>query len=86
MERLLEGHTKRVADCEYDFKSRNLGMFCLILDFVNGSYDNPIESCAYDRFIELWNVENDHQNFATLRGHEQHPVSSANFFPEMIKS
>jgi platelet-activating factor acetylhydrolase IB subunit alpha len=37
-------------------------------------------SCAYDLFIKLWNVENDYQNFATLRGHE-HSVSSAKFLP-----
>ena len=39
-----------------------------------------IVSCAYDLFIKLWNVENDYQNFATLRGHE-HSVSSAKFLP-----
>ena len=37
-------------------------------------------SCAYDLFIKLWNVENDYQNFATLRGHE-HSVSSSKFLP-----
>ncbi|KAI0044789.1 dynein regulator [Auriscalpium vulgare] len=62
MERTLKGHTKRVTDCEYDSKGKNL------------------VSCAYDLFIKLWNVENDYQNFATLRGHE-HSVSSARFLP-----
>jgi WD40 repeat protein len=30
--------------------------------------------------VKLWNVENDYQNTATLRGHE-HSVSSARFLP-----
>jgi platelet-activating factor acetylhydrolase IB subunit alpha len=37
-------------------------------------------SCSYDLFVKLWNVDNDYQNFATLRGHE-HSVSSARFLP-----
>lgn len=39
-----------------------------------------VVSASYDLFIKLWNVENDYQNFATLRGHE-HSVSSARFLP-----
>ena len=39
-----------------------------------------VVSSSYDLFIKLWNVENDYQNFATLRGHE-HSVSSARFLP-----
>lgn len=37
-------------------------------------------TCSYDLFIKLWNVENDYQNSATLRGHE-HSISSARFLP-----
>ena len=37
-------------------------------------------SCSYDLFVKLWNVDNNYQNFATLRGHE-HSVSSARFLP-----
>jgi platelet-activating factor acetylhydrolase IB subunit alpha len=81
MERTLKGHTKRITDCEYDSKGKNLGTFalsqirpkCLMVSDL-------IVSCAYDLFIKLWNVENDYQNFATLRGHE-HSVSSAKFLP-----
>jgi platelet-activating factor acetylhydrolase IB subunit alpha len=29
MERTLKGHTKRITDCEYDSKGKNLGMFAL---------------------------------------------------------
>ena len=28
MERTLKGHTKRITDCEYDSKGKNLGTFC----------------------------------------------------------
>lgn len=27
MERTLKGHTKRITDCEYDSKGKNLGAF-----------------------------------------------------------
>ena len=40
----------------------------------------PTVSCSYDLFVKLWNVDNDYQNFATLRGHE-HSVSSVRFLP-----
>jgi WD40 repeat protein len=29
MERTLKGHTKRITDCEYDSKGKNLGTFAL---------------------------------------------------------
>ena len=79
MERTLKGHTKRITDCEYDSKGKNLGTF------ANSTYGPQCShfltvSCAYDLFIKLWNVENDYQNFATLRGHE-HSVSSSKFLP-----
>jgi platelet-activating factor acetylhydrolase IB subunit alpha len=79
MERTLKGHTKRITDCEYDSKGKNLGTFS------NTAYSSQCSrpltvSCAYDLFIKLWNVENDYQNFATLRGHE-HSVSSSKFLP-----
>ncbi|KAH9040545.1 dynein regulator [Lactarius hengduanensis] len=70
MERTLKGHTKRITDCEYDSKARTLSHTLTFLTV----------SCAYDLFIKLWNVENDYQNFATLRGHE-HSVSSSKFLP-----
>ena len=79
MERTLKGHTKRITDCEYDSKGKNLGTFAKDSS-QRASHVHLIVSCAYDLFIKLWNVENDYQNFATLRGHE-HSVSSAKFLP-----
>jgi platelet-activating factor acetylhydrolase IB subunit alpha len=79
MERTLKGHTKRITDCEYDSKGKNLGTFSSTA--YSPQYSQfPAVSCAYDLFIKLWNVENDYQNFATLRGHE-HSVSSSKFLP-----
>jgi WD40 repeat protein len=30
MERTLKGHTKRITDCEYDSKGKNLGAFAFL--------------------------------------------------------
>lgn len=38
-------------------------------------------SCGQDTFVKLWNVEEDYQNFATLRGHENR-VLSCRFLPD----
>jgi WD40 repeat protein len=35
MERTLKGHTKRITDCEYDSKGKNLG--ALVLSWVPSS-------------------------------------------------
>jgi platelet-activating factor acetylhydrolase IB subunit alpha len=39
MERTLKGHTKRITDCEYDSKGKNLGAFCLFPRVTGASYD-----------------------------------------------
>lgn len=39
MERTLKGHTKRITDCEYDSKGKNLGAFCLIPRVAGVSYN-----------------------------------------------
>jgi platelet-activating factor acetylhydrolase IB subunit alpha len=39
MERTLKGHTKRITDCEYDSKGKNLGAFCLISRVASVSYN-----------------------------------------------
>jgi hypothetical protein len=39
MERTLKGHTKRITDCEYDSKGKNLGAFCLIPRLAGVSYN-----------------------------------------------
>ena len=39
MERTLKGHTKRITDCEYDSKGKNLGAFCLFSRVTGASYD-----------------------------------------------
>ncbi|KAF8584526.1 dynein regulator [Ramaria rubella] len=64
LERTLKGHTRTMIDCEFD----------------SGKASRRTVSCSYDLFVKLWNVDNDYQNFATLRGHE-HSVSSARFLP-----
>ncbi|KAF5392747.1 hypothetical protein D9757_000907 [Collybiopsis confluens] len=51
-----------------------------VSDCQYNSTGTTLVSCGYDLFIKLWNVENDYQNFATLRGHE-HSISSARFLP-----
>jgi len=78
LERTLKAHTKRVSDCQYNSNGTTLGLCFLPSFFLR--LDVSIVSCSYDLFIKLWNVENDYQNFATLRGHE-HSISSARFLP-----
>ncbi|KAJ3768850.1 dynein regulator [Lentinula raphanica] len=51
-----------------------------VSDCQFNSTGTTLVTCGYDLFIKLWNVENDYQNFATLRGHE-HSISSARFLP-----
>lgn len=91
VERTLKGHTRTVTDCEFDSKGKNLGasldkktiyrLSCPICLSIPRLIISPTTvSCSYDLFVKLWNVDNDYQNFATLRGHE-HSVSSARFLP-----
>ncbi|KAH9974741.1 dynein regulator [Lactifluus volemus] len=73
--------TMKVWDWETGEMERTLkGHTKRITDCEYDSKGKSLVSCAYDLFIKLWNVENDYQNFATLRGHE-HSVSSAKFLP-----
>ncbi|ESK97370.1 platelet-activating factor acetylhydrolase ib alpha subunit [Moniliophthora roreri MCA 2997] len=51
-----------------------------VSDCQFNSKGTMLVTCGYDLFIKLWNVENDYQNSATLRGHE-HSISSARFLP-----
>ena len=39
MERTLKGHTKRITDCEYDSKGKNLGAFCFMPRVTGVSYN-----------------------------------------------
>lgn len=73
--------TMKVWDWETGEMERTLkGHTKRITDCEYDSKGKNLVSCAYDLFIKLWNVENDYQNFATLRGHE-HSVSSSKFLP-----
>ncbi|KAI9452749.1 dynein regulator [Russula earlei] len=73
--------TMKVWDWETGEMERTLkGHTKRITDCEYDSKGKNLVSCAYDLFIKLWNVENDYQNFSTLRGHE-HSVSSAKFLP-----
>ena len=38
MERTLKGHTKRITDCEYDSKGKNLGTFARFCVPVNARF------------------------------------------------
>ncbi|THV06209.1 dynein regulator [Dendrothele bispora CBS 962.96] len=51
-----------------------------VSDCQYNSKGTMLVTCGYDLFIKLWNVENEYQNSATLRGHE-HSISSARFLP-----
>ncbi|KAI0065041.1 dynein regulator [Artomyces pyxidatus] len=73
--------TMKVWDWETGEMERTLkGHTKRVTDCEYDSKGKSLVSCAYDLFIKLWNVDNDYQNFATLRGHE-HSVSSARFLP-----
>ena len=78
LERTLKAHTKRVSDCQFNSNGTMLGA-CLRLQTQSEILTLPV-TFSYDLFIKLWNVENDYQNTATLRGHE-HSISSARFLP-----
>src|ERR1700761_1607987 len=80
LERTLKGHIKHVTDCEFDGKGHRLGTFFYVQLIIAINSVNGVVSSSQDYFIKLWNVDEEYQNFATLRGHE-HDVTAAKFLP-----
>jgi len=51
MERTLKGHTKRITDCEYDSKGKNLGTFCAQILWVPGRLTRV--SCLFGSVLRV---------------------------------
>jgi len=77
-ERTVKGHTKAVADVDFDSKGQYMGQWggSKKPDF---SYTRSV-TCSSDLTIKLWDPANEYNNVKTLHGHD-HSVSSVRFTP-----